>query len=143
MIQRTSSGTQGAVLSRGADRLLACSFCCAGATARLINKGSPETVTFVITGSRQDGRGDEDAACADFVEALLKGRTPEPEPFIKRVRASVNGRRFLDPAEPDFPALDLEYCVKVDRFDFAMPVTWRGGLLVMEALDMGSVCDRA
>ena len=36
MIQRTSRGTQGAVLSRSADLLLAASFCCAGATARLI-----------------------------------------------------------------------------------------------------------
>jgi 2-phosphosulfolactate phosphatase len=134
MIQRTSSGTQGVIRSRRADRLFACSFCCAGATARLIRHQSPDSVTFVVTGSGPDGRGDEDAACADFLEALLAGRMPDPAPFIGRVYASPAGRRFVDPGQPDFPLTDLEYCVRVDRFDFAMTVARRDGLFVMEAV---------
>jgi 2-phosphosulfolactate phosphatase len=134
MIQRTTRGTQGAVLSRNAKRLLTCSFCCAGATARLIRRESRETVTFVITGSGPGGKGDEDVACADFVEALLKGETPDPGEFTKRVYDSPAGHRFLDPSEPDFPPLDLEHCVRVDRFDFAMAVTRQDGRLVMEAV---------
>jgi 2-phosphosulfolactate phosphatase len=135
MIQRTSSGVQGAILSQAADLLLAASFCCADATARFVRKKSPETVTFVITGGGPEGRGDEDAACADFLETLLKGESSSPDPFIERVYASPAGRRFLDPGQPDFPVSDLEYCVRVSSFDFTLQIDRRGGLLVMEAVE--------
>jgi len=134
MIQRTSAGTQGIIHSRQADHLLAASFCCANATARYIHKLSPGTVTFVITGLRPDGHGDEDAACADYIEALVGGGQADAAPFVERVYASPAGRVFADPARPEFPATDLEYCVRVDRFDFAMLVQRRDGLFVMEAV---------
>jgi len=133
LIQRTSAGTQGVVRSRQADHLLASSLCCASATARAIRKLGPGTVTFVITGLRPNGYGDEDAACADYIEALLGGGPVDPAPFVERVYASLIGRVFVDPAQPEFPLADLEYCVQVDRFDFAMPVRRREGLFVMEA----------
>jgi 2-phosphosulfolactate phosphatase len=134
LIQRTSAGTQGVVRSRQADHLLASSFCCASATARHIRKLSPSTLTFVITGLRPGGSGDEDAACADYIEALLGDGQVDPAPFVERVYASRTSRIFADPARPEFPAADLEYCTKVDRFDFAMLVCRRDGLFVMEAV---------
>jgi 2-phosphosulfolactate phosphatase len=134
LIQRTSAGTQGIVRSRQADHLLASSLCCASATARAIRKLAPRTVTFVITGLRPGGYGDEDAACADYIEALLGGGPVDAAPFVERVYASRTGRVFVDPARPEFPLADLEYCVQVDRFEFAMPVRRREGLFVMEAV---------
>ena len=134
LIQRTSAGTQGIVRSRQADHLLASSFCCASATARYIHRLSPGTVTFVITDLRPGGYGEEDAACADYIEALLGGRPVDTGPFVERVYASRTGRIFADPARPEYPAADLEYCTQVDRFDFAMPVRRRDGLFVMEAV---------
>lgn len=134
MIQRTTAGTQGMVRSLGAERLFAGSFVCAGATARYIRRHAPECVTFVITGVLPDRDGDEDAACADYIAALLRGEQPDPAPFIRRVRESTSGRIFADPAQPEFPAADLECCAAVDRFDFAMLVERRDGLLVMEAV---------
>ena len=133
LIQRTSAGTQGIVRSRQADHLLASSLCCASATARAIRKLAPGTVTFVITGLRPDGHGDEDAACADYIEARLGGGPVDAAPFVERVVASLAARPFVDPARPEFPLADLEYCVQVDRFDFAMPVRRRSGLFVMKA----------
>ncbi len=133
LIQRTSAGTQGIIRSRQADHLLASSLCCASATARAIRKLAPRTVTFVITGLRPDGHGDEDAACADYIEALLGGRQVDTAPFVERVYASLAGRPFVDPAQPEFPLADLEACVQVDRFDFAMPVRRRDGMFVMKA----------
>src|SRR5690242_17004327 len=59
IIQRTSAGTQGMVLSRRAETLLAASFVCAGATARYLQRAAPECVTFVITGIYPDRDGDE------------------------------------------------------------------------------------
>jgi 2-phosphosulfolactate phosphatase len=131
LIQRTSHGVQGFVNSIRAVRLLGGSLVCARATAGLIQRLGSDAVTFVLTGIEPDGSGDEDAACADYLEALLRGEKPEPVPFIKRVLESVTARIFADPTRPEFPAVDLDYCTAVDRFDFALPVERVGGRLVM------------
>jgi 2-phosphosulfolactate phosphatase len=134
LIQRTSSGTQGVVLSTRADTILATSFCCVGATARYIANLAPKMLTFVMTAICPEDEGDEDVACADYLEALLLGKTPDPTVFTHRVRQSSAGRLFGDPGYPQFPAPDLGCCVDVDHFDFAMPVMRQDGLLVMHAV---------
>jgi 2-phosphosulfolactate phosphatase len=132
MIQRTSAGTQGVILCHRATTLLASSFCCATATVRYVLRQAPMQVTFVITGWGKDGRGDEDMACADYLETLIRGEKPESVPFLQRVYASPSGRIFADPARPEFPEEDLKYCAQVDRFDFAMLVQRCDGLLLMQ-----------
>ncbi|HSQ27578.1 MAG TPA: 2-phosphosulfolactate phosphatase [Anaerolineales bacterium] len=131
LIQRTSAGTQGAVLSENADILLATSFVCATATARYIQQQSEKSVTFVITGAPHGqgiknaptGLGDEDKACTDYIQAILSGPPPNPQPFIRRVLNSPSGKKFSTSTHPDISAKDLEYCTAVDLFDFAMLVT--------------------
>ncbi len=135
IVQRTTAGTQGIVRSRRASHLLAASFCCANATVAHLRKLGPEKVTFVPTGRGDNaGQGDEDVACADYLEALLRGERPDAEPYLRRVRESRHGRRFLDPGQPDFPERDLELRVRVDRFDFAMVVHREGDLLLLKAI---------
>ena len=133
-IQRTSAGTQGVVRSRSAGLLLASSFVCAGATARYLLRQAPARVTYVVTGIYPDRDGDEDAACADYQTELLRGGAPDPAPNLQRVRDSVPGRIFADPARPEFPAADLEHATALDRFGFAMVVERRDGLLAMRAV---------
>jgi 2-phosphosulfolactate phosphatase len=134
LIQRTSTGTQGVVNSHKADMLLTASFCCAQATVDYIRRLSPNQVTFVVTGLGPDGRGEEDLACAEYLEALLAGQHPDPEPYTKRVKECRTSRYiFADPDKPQFPWEDIECCVDVDRFDFAMVVERRDGLLTMKA----------
>ena len=97
---------------------------------------------FVITGvlaGHPNNRGDEDAACADYVEALLRDEVPDPAPFIRRVFDSDVARIFADPARPKFPPADLELATAVDRFDFAMLVQRRNGQLVMKPAELGEV----
>ena len=134
LIQRTTSGTQGVVRSTLAETLLTSSLVCAGATARLIQEMNPASLTFMITGSRPGGSGDEDAACADYIEALLLGHQPDPEPIFERVRQSAPGRLFSDPTQPEFNPDDLEYCLQIDRFDFVMLVKREEGLFIMKAI---------
>jgi 2-phosphosulfolactate phosphatase len=131
LIQRTSAGTQGIVLSAAAEHLLAGSLVCASAIVAYIQRLAPETVTFVITGYREGWVGEEDVACADYLEALLNGESPAHEPYVERVRNSPTGRFFADPTLADFPATDLDYCTQIDRFDFAMPVRRENGLLIL------------
>ena len=134
LIQRTTAGTQGVIRSTNATTLLTSSLVCADATARLIQEQSPESLTFVITGRRPGGWGDEDAACADYIEVLLKGGIPDPEPFLERVRLSPTGQLFSDPSRREFRAIDLEYSVQLNRFHFAMLVDRKDGLFVMKAV---------
>jgi len=133
IIQRTSAGTQGVVRSTQAKALLTSSFVCAGATARYLMKQNPASVTFVITGAGVGTDGDEDAACADYVQALLRGETPGAAPFLQRVRNSTDGRFFAQ-MPPRFPMSDLDCCLSVDHFDFAMVVERQDKLLLMRAI---------
>ena len=133
MIHRTSAGTQGVVRSRGADVMLASSFVVAGATARYVSNLAVPEVTFVITGKSYNG-GDEDLACAQYLESLLKGSQPDINPFIKRVLESRDAFPHLDPAQREFPLSDLEYCTQVDKFDFAMPITREDGNFIMRTV---------
>ena len=134
IVQRTGAGTQGIVRSINADSMLAASLVIANATVMHIRNLSPDHVTFVITGQLSDERGDEDLACAEYFEALLRGQGPDPAPYIDRVYKSRDALFHLDPNLPEFPASDLDYCTNIDAFDFAMLVTKENGRPVMRAI---------
>ena len=136
LIQRTTSGTQGVVRSVNAEILLAASFCNVGATTKHLEALSPAEITFVITGLHPVGWGDEDAACADFIEELLLDHNPDPSDYLRRVSESPPGRLFQDLKLEDYPYQDLEYCLMINRFDFIMPIYKEGGHLLMIATDL-------
>jgi 2-phosphosulfolactate phosphatase len=131
LIQRTSSGTQGAVRSVNAGAMLAASFVVARATVRYILGLYAEQVTFVITGTQQN---EEDLACAEYLEALFKKQNPDPAPYLKRVRESKDAGFHLDPQKSEFPLSDLDYCTRIDACNFAMTVSRQKEMLVMRAV---------
>jgi 2-phosphosulfolactate phosphatase len=130
LIQRTGAGTQGAVRSKKADILVAASFVVAGSTVNYVSSLEPTEVTFVITGIHNN---DEDLACAEYLEALLKGHQPDTKPFVQRVYDSRDALQHLDPAQPAFPLSDLDYCTRIDEFDFILPISRADGKLIMRA----------
>jgi len=142
LVQRTTRGTQGVVLSKGAQWLFASSFVCAAATARQVRQSGASQVTFVISGADLSQRfgppgspigvGDEDLACADYLQALLCDANPDPAPYLERVLAAPASNKFVDPEQVDFLPDDLALCMTLDRFDFAMPVQREQDLLRLE-----------
>lgn len=126
LIQRTGAGTQGAVRSLNADTLFAASFAVARATAQAIQRMNPGQVTFVITGR---DFGDEDLSCAQYLEARLQGQTPNPAPYLDRVRNSVEAR--IDAMKIPTFVSDLDYCTRLDACKFSMPISREHGRLVM------------
>jgi 2-phosphosulfolactate phosphatase len=122
LIQRTTTGTQGIMRSTNARTILAASLCCAGATARAINKLKPQSLTFVESGVMEDGWGDEDSACADFIEALVKGKSMDHSLLVKRVAESKSGRHYKNWNDPVFPRMDALIATDIDCCDFAMRV---------------------
>lgn len=137
VVQRTGAGTQGIVRSVNAATILAASFVVASATTKYIQELAPEGVTFVITGQYGADGGDEDLACAEYLEGLLRGNHPDPAPFIERVMRSRDALMHLAPNLPAFPRTDLDYCSSIDRFDFAMPVTKENGRHVIRTVKPG------
>ena len=122
LIQRTTAGTQGAVLARGADHLFAASLCVATATARRIKALDPEVVTFVETGVRERGGGEEDTACADYIESVLLEEPCGTGEILSRVRRSKAARKFCEAKNENFPRADLDCALQIDKFSFAMKV---------------------
>ena len=134
LVQCTGAGTQGIVRSVHADIMLAASLVVANATVTHVRNLHPDHVTFVITGQLSEERGDEDLACAEYLEALLRGQAPDSAPYIDRVYKSRDALFHLDPDLPEFPASDLDYCTKIDAFDFAMLVTKENGRPVIRTI---------
>lgn len=130
LIQRTSAGTQGLVRCLQAGQIFAASLVCASATVRAVQRLQPAVVTLVSTGIGQ--QGGEDVACADHLEILLRGGQPDPEQTIQRVHDAVNNGVYREAAFEGFID-DLACCIDIDRFNQAMPVVRRDGLLVMAA----------
>jgi 2-phosphosulfolactate phosphatase len=85
----------------------------------------------VQTGVLSDGRGDEDVACADFIEALLDGRSTDLDEIKERVRFSFDGKLFTNSDHVAFPSADLKAALEIDRFDFAMMVHEDDGVLLL------------
>ncbi len=128
-VQRTGSGTQGVVLAERAEAVWLGSLVVASATARAL-RGTGE-VTLVAMGAPPAEPGEDDDACAEYLAALLRGEPPPRERVIAAVRASA-GARMHSPGDPDRPPGDIDCCVAIDAFDFAMRVEgriarpWRG-----------------
>ena len=134
LIQSTAAGVRGITRFSHARALFAGSLVCARATAAAIAALEPHEITFVITGEWVDRDGDEDMACADYLEALLGGLRPNPAPFEQRVRNSDFGQRFGRPEYAHLPASDLTLCAQADVFDFALRAEHDGPNLLLRKL---------
>ncbi|MDH6227090.1 2-phosphosulfolactate phosphatase [Streptomyces sp. MJP52] len=129
VVQKTTAGTVGALAVVEAELALCAGFAVAGATVRALAAAGADAVTFVVTG--EDGRAAEDLACAEYLERLLAGDRVDPGAYLHRARTSPAaddlraGRRRG--AHPD----DVELCLEVDRFGFAMRIGREEGTAVL------------
>lgn len=135
LVQRTGAGTQGAVRCVNAEVMLATSFVVAQGTMDYVLKLKPSEITFVITGGYGN---DEDVACADFLEKQFTNKKTEAQEFIRRVYASRDALEHM-PDHPQFPKADLDYCSRIDAFDFSMPIMREGGQLIMRPVQVRDV----
>ena len=94
VVLSTAAGVCGLQRFRRARNLYAASLVCARATAEAIRTAGADEVCFVITGEWVDRDGDEDIACADYIESLLRGEQAAPQEFAQRVCDSDFGQRF-------------------------------------------------
>jgi 2-phosphosulfolactate phosphatase len=133
LVLRTTAGTQGVVLARQASKVFVASLCVATATAQSLLALDPDVVTFVETGVRAKGGGEEDIACADYIGSLLTGSALDVAGIQHRVLESSAAAKFSTSDNPDFPRADLDRALQIDRFQFAMKVDRVDNLLVLRS----------
>lgn len=131
LIQRTSAGTQGLVKAEKATHLTAASFVVAKATAKRLQLMEPDLISFIITGVSLGRDGDEDRACAEYIEALVQNSAPDPADYTRRIMTSSVGESFLSGKISYLLKDDLMLSAQTDTFDFALSVSRDDGHLVM------------
>ncbi len=109
--------------------MLCASFVVAGATARVLRERGSGSVTFVVTG--EDGRADEDLACAQYVAGRAAGAGADPAGFLRRAEESRAATELREGVRLGVHPDDVALCLEVDRFPFAMAATSEGPLMIL------------
>jgi 2-phosphosulfolactate phosphatase len=137
VIHTTTAGTNGLVNASNADSIITGSFVNASAVARYIRAAAPAHVSLVAMGYRAHESADEDLLCAEYLEALIKGRKVDFEPRIANLRIT-SGKRFFKPENIDFsPPTDFFLCTMINRFNFVLKAQKRlDGNFDMEKTDI-------
>ncbi|MFF3300418.1 2-phosphosulfolactate phosphatase [Streptomyces sp. NPDC002908] len=118
LVQKTTAGTVGALAVADAPLVLCASFVVAGPTARYLRADGEGPVTFVVTG--EDGRADEDLACAEYIGRSMAGGEVEAAPYVHRARTSRAAADLAAGRRSGYHPDDVELCLEIDRFSFAM-----------------------
>ena len=72
---------------------------------------------------------DEDEACSELLAARLRGESVDEQALLARARNGRAAQRFLE-NHPDAPSTDVDYCLQLDKFGFAMSVSREDGALL-------------
>jgi 2-phosphosulfolactate phosphatase len=129
VVQKTTAGTVGALAVKEASLVLCAGFVVAEATARLLRARRSDRVTFVVTG--EDGRAEEDLACAQYIAGRATGDGTEAAGFLRRAVESRAAAELAEGVRQGVHPDDVALCLEVDRFPFAMVAALDGSLMVL------------
>lgn len=129
VVQKTTAGTVGALAVRDAALVLCAGFVVAEATAGLLRERGAERVTFVVTG--EDGRADEDLACAQYIAGRADGDGADAGGFLRRAAASRAATELAQGVRQGVHPDDVALCLEADRFPFAMVAAQEDSLMVL------------
>ncbi|MFE7617598.1 2-phosphosulfolactate phosphatase [Streptomyces sp. NPDC057496] len=139
VVQKTTAGTVGALAVKEASLVLCAGFVVAEATARLLRERGGDSVTYVVTG--EDGRADEDLACAQYIARRAAGAETEAAGFLRRAAGSRAATELTEGVRRGAHPDDVELCLELDRFPFAMVAEAEGPLMVLRACAVPSTAD--
>ncbi|MFK0202986.1 2-phosphosulfolactate phosphatase [Streptomyces lavendulae] len=129
VVQKTTAGTVGALAVKDASLVLCAGFVVAEATARLLRARGCDGVTYVVTG--EDGRADEDLACAQYIAGRAAGSGTDPAGFLRRAATSRAATELAGGVREGVHPDDVALCLDLDRFPFAMVATPEDSLMVL------------
>jgi 2-phosphosulfolactate phosphatase len=128
LVQRSSAGTQVAAAVPKEIGMFAASLVVARATVQacLLRRPSPAQITLIASADHP-----EDHACAHYMEAIIRGETPDLERLLQPLHKSERYARLRSGAWPGFPPTDLDLSLTPDLFTFAMPAARTAGYVVL------------
>ncbi|MEV0241666.1 2-phosphosulfolactate phosphatase [Streptomyces sp. NPDC050674] len=129
VVQKTTAGTVGALAVKDASLVLCAGFVVAGATARLLRSRDCDSVTFVVTG--EDGRAEEDLACAEYIARRACEGETDAAGFLRRAAASRAAAELAEGVRQGAHPDDVALCLELDRFPFAMVAAVEDALMVL------------
>ena len=134
VVQKTTAGTVGALAVKDAPLVLCASFVVAEATARVLRTRGGDEVTFVVTG--EDGRADEDLACAQYIARRTVDPGTDPDDYLRRAAESRAATELTEGVREGVHPDDVRLCLELDRFPFAMAAAQEDGLMVLRPYDI-------
>ncbi|MFE3148939.1 2-phosphosulfolactate phosphatase [Streptomyces sp. NPDC059218] len=141
VVQKTTAGTVGALAVKEASLVLCAGFVVAEATARLLRIRECDGATFVITG--EDGRADEDLACAQYIARRATGAGTDAAEFLRRAGESRAAAELAEGVRQGVHPDDVALCLELDRFPFAMVAALEDSLMVLRSHAVPSPADGA
>lgn len=139
VVQKTTAGTVGALAVKEASLVLCAGFVVAEATARLLRTRGCGGVTFVVTG--EDGRADEDMACAQYIARRVIEAETDAAEFLRRAAESRAVTELAEGVRQGVHPDDIALCLELDRFPFAMVATLEDPLMVLRPCAVPSLPD--
>ena len=134
LVQRSSAGTPVAGAVRAGVDIFAASLVVARATVQACLLRSPAVLTLIASADYP-----EDHACALYMEAIIRGETPDVDLLLRPLKESERYAHLISGTWPGFPATDLDLALQPDRFSFAMPVTREAGYLRLTRADQNGI----
>ncbi|MER5832838.1 2-phosphosulfolactate phosphatase [Streptomyces sp. NPDC002130] len=139
VVQKTTAGTVGALAVKEASLVLCAGFVVAEATARLLRTRADGSVTFVVTG--EGGQADEDLACAQYIARRAVEAGTDPADYLRRAGSSRAAAELAQGVRQGVHRDDVDLCLELDRFPFAMVAALEGPLMVLRPCAVPSPAD--
>ncbi|MEV5514751.1 2-phosphosulfolactate phosphatase [Streptomyces flaveolus] len=139
VVQKTTAGTVGALAVKDASLVLCAGFVVAEATARLLRMRRCDSVTFVVTG--EDGRAEEDLACAQYIARRATGTGTDAAGFLRRAGTSRAAAELEQGVRQGVHPDDVALCLELDRFPFALVAALEDSLMVLRPCAVPSPAD--
>ncbi|MFK7974036.1 MAG: 2-phosphosulfolactate phosphatase [Rickettsiaceae bacterium] len=119
VLHRTEAGAKGILSAKDADIILATSFVNASATVRYIKKLQNPKIKIIPMGHEATTPSIEDDICAEYIKSLLNNKNFDINPFIQELKEGP-GKYFFLKDQWQYPREDFQYCLEIDKFDFAI-----------------------
>lgn len=121
LVQRTTNGVIATLNARNSGEVLVGALVNAGVTARYILSRRPSRVVLVAS----HPSGDEDVACAEYLQGLLGGAGISPAQAEARTMGAAAAVKFLDGRHPRLHAEDIALAARVGAPDQGRPLRVR------------------
>lgn len=128
IIFSTSAGTQGFSHALNASELLSGSFCNAGAIVDYVQQNSPDYVSLVCMGHRNERPSDEDTLCAEYIRDALFGSAYSQDYIRSELFESRDARKFFDPQKKWAPESDFYLCTQLNIHNFILKYVLKNSL---------------